>query len=181
MGIGQAKGAMVTATAARAATIEGRSTLVVDNQSTLPRSLADLLGLMAPFGFAERQDFTLAGTRTACEVLRAHRWRLFRRGHWSNQRAFSIVIGQDAHGLKTQTVPAGMRQLRLDMCADCGAVAVHDITPSGWAGAKPVRLVNRLTGVERVAPAVGQPDLVIGWYSGKRRAGREYHGSKPTT
>jgi hypothetical protein len=161
--------------AARKATIEGRSALVVDNQSTLPRSLADLLGLMAPFGFGERQDFDLAGTRTACEVLRVHRWRVFRRGHWSNLRAFSIVIGQDADGtVKTQTVPAGMRQLRLDMCADCGAVAVHDITPSGWAGARPVRLVNRLTGVERIAPAVGQPDLVIGWYSGKRRAGREY-------
>ena len=160
---------------ARTQQIEGRSTLVVDNQSTLPRSLATLLSEMAPFGFAERQDFTLAGTRTACEVLRVHRWRTFRKGHWSNRRAFSLVIGQDADGtLKTQTVPAGTRQLRLDMCADCGAVAVHDITPSGWAGAKPVRIVNRLTGVERVAPAVGQPDLVIGWYSGKRRAGREF-------
>jgi hypothetical protein len=161
--------------AARTQQIEGRSTLVVDNQSTLPRSLATLLSEMAPFGFSERQDFTLAGTRTACEVLRVHRWRTFRKGHWSNRQPFSLVIGQDADGtLKTQIVPAGTRQLRLDMCADCGAVAVHDITPSGWAGAKPVRIVNRLTGVERVAPAVGQPDLVIGWYSGKRRAGREF-------
>lgn len=170
----------MTATAARTATIEGRSTLVVENQATLPKGLSALLSEMAPFGFLERNDFTLAGTRTACEVLRTHRWRVFRKGYWSNPRPFSIVLGQSAHGLQTQIVPRGTRQLRLDMCGDCGAVAVHDITPSEWAGAKPVRLVNRLTGIERIAPTIGQPDLVIGWYSGKRRAGREYHGPSTT-
>lgn len=172
----------MTATAARTATIEGRKTLVVGNQSPLPRSLSDLLTDMAPFGFSERADFALAGTRTACEVLRVHRWKTFRKGHWSNPRTFSMVIGHQADGsVQTQSVPKGTRQLRLDMCADCGAVVVHDVTPSGWAGAKPVRLVNRQTGAERIAPAIGQPDLVIGWYSGKRRAGREYHVPKPTT
>jgi hypothetical protein len=171
--------AMPRAAAARAieprvTTIEGRKVLVVENQSALPRSLADLLREMTPFGFAERDDFTLAGTRPACEVLRVHRWKLFRRGRWSNPRPFSVVIGKSGETLQTETVPRGVRDLRLEMCADCGAVCVRDISTHGWAGAKPARLVNLQTGRERIAPAVGQRDLVIGWYSGKRRAGRQF-------
>lgn len=165
----------MAATVAKTQIIEGRKTVVVDNQSSLPRKLELLLSEMAPFGFSQRSDFSLAGTRTACEVLRSHRWRIFRQGHWSNQRAFSIVIGQAKDGsLQVETVPVGVRELRLDMCADCGAVCVRDISTHGWAGAKPVRVVNTVTGAERIAPAVGRRDLVIGWYSGKRRAGREY-------
>lgn len=162
----------------RTATIEGQPTLVVANQSSLPASLATLLAEMAPFGFSDRADFTLAGTRPACEVLRVHRWQVFRVGRWSNLREFGVVVGHDNVGgqltPRTVAIPRGMRNLRLEMCADCGAVAVHDITPEQWAGARPASLVNLATGARRVASAVGQPDLVIGWYSGKRRAGREY-------
>lgn len=162
----------------RTATIEGQSTLVVANASGLPSSLATLLTEMAPFGFAERSDFTLAGTRPACDVLRVHRWQMFRVGRWSNLHDFGVAVGHDNVGgqvvPRTVTVPRGVRNLRLEMCADCGAVAVHDITPEKWAGARPASLVNLATGARRVASAVGQPDLVIGWYSGKRRAGREY-------
>lgn len=151
--------------------IEGQRVLVVESQSALPKSLATLLSEMAPFGFSERYDFTLAGARPACEVLRVHRWQTFRVGHWPNPRPFQVVIG---HGGETETIPRGTRNLRLEMCADCGAVMVRDISTHGWLGAKPSRLVNTQTGAERIAPAVGQRDLVIGWYSGKRRAGREY-------
>jgi hypothetical protein len=160
---------------ARTELVDGQKALAVPNQSSLPRSLATLLSEMAPFGFTERQDFTLAGTRPACEVLRVHRWRVFRVGHWSSPRAFSVVIGKQPDGtLQTATVPKGVRNLRLEMCADCGAVCVRDVSTHGWAGARPVRLVNTQTGLERDAPTVGTRDLVIGWYSGKRRAGREY-------
>jgi hypothetical protein len=163
---------------ARTTTIEGQPTLVVENQSSLPKGLAMLLTQMAPFGFAERADFTLAGTRPACDVLRVHRWQTFRVGRWSNLHDFGVPIGHDNVGgqlvPRTVTVPRGVRNLRLEMCADCGAVAVHDITPEKWAGARPIALVNLATGERRVASAVGQPDRVIGWYSGKRRAGREY-------
>ena len=150
--------------------IEGRRSLVVASQSALPKSLATLLTEMAPFGFTLRSDFTLAGARTACEVLRVHRWTDFRIGHWSNPREFSVVIGKD----QAASVPKGVRNLHLQMCADCGAVCVRDISTHAWAGAMPTRLVNTQTGQERVAPTVGRRDLVIGWYSGKRRAGREY-------
>lgn len=159
---------------ARVEMVEGQRTLVVDNQSALPRSLQTLLAEMAPFGFSERQDFTLAGTRTACTQLRVHRWRTFRVGHWSNPRPFSIVIGQNPTGVQTATVPSGARNLHLQMCADCGAVVVRDISTHGWYGARPARLVNTQTGQERIAPSVGRRDLVIGWYSGKRPASREY-------
>ena len=162
----------------RTTTIEGQSTLVVANQSGLPASLSTLLAEMAPFGFAHRADFSLAGTRPSCEVLRVHRWQLFRLGRWSNRRAFDVAVGHDKVGgqvvARTIAIPPGVRALRLEMCADCGAVAVHDITPEQWAGARPATLVNLATGACRVASAVGQPVLVIGWYSGKRRAGREY-------
>jgi hypothetical protein len=160
----------MAATVARTENIEGQRTLVVDNQSTLPKSLAVLLSEMAPFGFSERADFALAGTRTACEVLRVHRWRVFRVGHWSNPAPFGVVVSPEY----TETVPRGVRNLRLEMCADCGAVCVRDVSTHGWAGARPARLFNTTTGAERIAPAVGRRDLVIGWYSGKRRAGREY-------
>ncbi len=161
---------MAVAQAPRNTVIEGRAVLVAANQSTLPRSLSTLLAEMAPFGFSERHDFTLAGARPACEVLRVHRWQSFRTGHWSNARAFDVVIGTD----QRTTIPAGVRSLRLEMCADCGAVCVRDISTHGWMGASAARLVNTQTGQERIAPSVGQREIVIGWYSGKRRAGREY-------
>lgn len=165
---------MTVAQAPRETVIEGRRALVVENQSGLPRSLQTLLAEMAPFGFSQRADFPLAGARPSCEVLRVHRWQAFRVGHWSNPRPFPVVIGKSGETLQTTTVPAGVRLLWLEMCADCGAVMVRDVSTHGPMGGRAARIVNTQTGAERIAPAVGQRDLVIGWYSGKRRAGREF-------
>ena len=158
--------------------IEGRQALIVESSTSLPRSLSDLLRDMARFGFTVREDFTLAGARTSCEALRVHRFQTFREGRWLNPRAFSVVIGQRLEAgqpqLQTATVATGLRELRLEMCLDCGAVCVRDITPHGSMGARPARLVDTRTGRTRIAPAVGRRDMVIGWYSGARRNGREY-------
>lgn len=160
-------------------TIDGRRTIVVDSRTNLPRALPDLLRDMGRFGFRVRDDFSLGGTRPACETLRVHRFRTFREGRWWNVSTFDVVVGQgpDEHGrraLKTVPVEAGMRELRLEMCEDCGAVAVRDITFEPWAGARPARLRDNATGEVRIAPARRRHDLVIGWYSGARRNGREY-------
>lgn len=169
---------MTVAHAPREQVIEGQRVLVVGNQSALPAKLSGLLAEMAPFGFSERDDFTLAGTRPACEVLRVHRWRIFRVGRWSNLRDFEVAVGHDkVDGQvvpRTITVTRGVRNLRLEMCADCGAVMVRDLSTHSSMGGRAARIVNQQTGVERIAPAVGTRDLTIGWYSGKRRAGREY-------
>lgn len=165
---------MTVAQAPRETVIEGRRALIVDSASALPKAMPTLLAEMAPFGFSERADFALAGTRPACDVLRVHRWRVFRVGRWSNPRPFTVVIGKAGQTLQTATVPRGVRTLRLEMCADCGAVMVRDLSTHDSMGGRAARIVNQQTGAERVAPAVGQRNLVIGWYSGKRRAGREY-------
>lgn len=154
--------------------IEGRRTIVIDSKTNLPRSMPDLLRAMDRFGFTFSDDFTLAGTRPACETLRVHRFRRFREGRWWNPSAFPIVIGKDGDTLRTVTVPAGVTFLDLRMCEDCGAVMVRDVTPHAPMGARPARLFNPTTGETRVAPAIGHRDLVIGWYSGARRNGREY-------
>ena len=154
--------------------IEGRRTIVIDSKSNLPRSMPDLLRAMDGFGFTFRDDFDLKGTRPACESLRVHRFRRFREGRWWNPSAFPVVIGKDGDTLRTVTVPHGVTLLSLQMCEDCGAVVVRDVSPHAPLGAKPARLINTVTGETRVAPAVGNRDLVIGWYSGARRNGREY-------
>ena len=55
-----------------------------------------------------------------------------------------------------------VRDLRVLMCLDCGAACVRDIS------------FDRLPGLPTGGQALRRRDLVIGWYSGKRRAGREY-------
>lgn len=125
--------------------IEGQPTLVVPDASPLPPKLDGLLGEMAAFGFSYRADISPAGTRPACTVLREHRFQRFREGRWlarSGARRGQVL------------------DLHLRMCADCGAVEVRDLS------------IDRLAGltVGRAGPA--RRDHVIGWYSGKRVAGR---------
>lgn len=158
-------------TAPQYATIEGRRVLVVEQDRGLPRKMQDLLSAMARFGFAFREDFAPAGARTACEQLREHRLERFREGRWWNPRRF-VVYGD--HPGSSRVIDAGLLTLALSMCRDCGAVCVRDVTPEMWAGARPARLVNRVTGTERIAPAVLSRNVILGWYSGARRAGREY-------
>lgn len=160
----------MTDTAPRTETIEGQRVLVVENDHGLPRSLDELLRQMAAFRFTYRADPVLRGTRPACEVTRTHRFVRFREGRWFARRPIVIRGAADS----ARVIPAGVLSLALTMCEDCGAVCVRDVTPEMWAGARPARLVNLRTGDERVAPATSTRNVVIGWYSGKRRAGREY-------
>lgn len=151
-------------------TIEGTPTYVVENDHGLPGSLETLLREMSSFGFTYEDDPTLRGTRPACEQLREHRFVRFREGRWFARRSLHIRGGPTS----VRVIPPGVLSLALTICADCGAVCVRDVSTEMWAGARPTRLVNLRTGDERIAPARGNRDVVIGWYSGKRRAGREY-------
>jgi hypothetical protein len=153
-------------------TIEGRRTLVVTNEHGLPRSLEELLRQMQSFGFTHKADPVLGGARTACESLRTHRFARFREGRWFTPR--DLVIRGGAAPDAQRTIPAGVLELALSMCQDCGAVCVRDVSSEMWAGARPARLVNLRTGDERLAPAIGRRNVVLGWYSGARRNGREY-------
>jgi hypothetical protein len=159
------------ATAPRYMTLHGQRVLVVTDQRGLPQKLDGLLEAMAHFGFAFRDDFTPTGTRTACEAANDHRLRVFREGRWWNPAPFRV---HGDHPLAYRVVDAGQLLLRLEMCQDCAAVCVRDVSPELALGARATRLVNRVTGAERIAPAVGRRNVVLGWYSGKRRAGREY-------
>lgn len=156
----------------RAEVIEGRKTLVVETDYGLPRSLDELLRQMSGFGFTYKADITLAGARTSCEALREHRFARFREGRWFARKPLLVRGGADPASVRE--IPAGVLNLALTMCADCGAVCVRDVTVEMWAGARPARLVNLATGAVRTAPAVLPRDLILGWYSGKRRAAREY-------
>ena len=158
-------------TAPRVETIEGQPTVVVVNDHGLPQGLDEMLRQMAPFGFSHKEDRDLRGTRTACEALREHRWFRFREGRWFARRPLVIQGGRPG---ATRVIPAGVLNLELSMCEDCGAVCVRDVSLEMWAGARPARLINHATGDVRIAPAVLPRNVVIGWYSGKRRAAREY-------
>lgn len=164
---------MVTtaATEPRYMTIQGQRVLVVPRQSGLPQKMEQLLDAMAHFGFAFREDIVPRGTRTSCEQLNEHRFATFREGRWWNRTPFRVSGG---HPDSFRVIEAGLLLLRLEMCQDCGAVCVRDVSPEPEAGATPVRLKNLLTGAWRTAPSVGRRNVVLGWYSGKRRAGREY-------
>jgi hypothetical protein len=127
-------------TAARTEIIEGQQTLVVERKPPLQPKLDRLLGaltLVRDYGMTPP-----TGTRPSCE-MRQHRFLNFRDGRH---------VGLD--GI--------VRDLRLQMCADCGAVCVRDIS------------IDRLPGL---TPGRGGPrrrDHVLGWYSGARRNRREY-------
>lgn len=121
-------------------TIEGQKTLVVERRPPLQPKLDGLLGALTHV--TARVDITPGGTSVACE-LRDHRFRLFREGRH---------VGLDGV----------VRDLRLQMCADCGAVCVRDIS------------FDRLPGLPTGRGGPRRRDDVLGWYSGKRRAAREY-------
>lgn len=159
-----------TAAGPRTTVIEGQRVLVVENDHGLPRSLNDLLRAMASFGFSYANDPVLGGARPACDVLREHRFVRFREGRWFSRQPITVRGAAES----ARVIPPGVLHLALTMCADCGAVCVRDTSPEMWAGARPARLVNLKTGDERTAPSIGRRDVVLGWYSGARRNGREY-------
>lgn len=122
-------------------TIEGRPTLVVKRTPPLPPSLDRLLAALSPVTF--RADIRPAGARVACETLREHRFARLREGRH---------VGLDAV----------IRDLRVLMCQDCGAVQVRDVS------------IDTLPGLRAGRAGPARRDMVIGWYSGARRNQREY-------
>lgn len=130
-----------TAAEPRYTTIEGVRVRVVERTPPIPRTLDLLLGAM--FGVTVREDIRPLGARPACDVARTHRFGVLREGrHLGTDRV--------------------LRDLRVEMCRDCGAACVRDISYDRMAGLP----------VGRRGP--NRRDLVLGWYSGARRAGREY-------
>jgi hypothetical protein len=90
-------------------------------------------------------DVRPSGARIECEVDRDHPFAVLRIGRHT---------GLD--GI--------IRDLKVSMCPYCGAVQVRDVSLDTTIAGEPV-------------PRNGDPlrrDHVIGWYTGKRRAGREY-------
>lgn len=128
--------------------IAGRQVEVQTIDWGLPSKMDALLAAL--FGVTHREDIVLRGTSAACEVWRTHRFQLFRAGRY--YPVSGVMRGQ-------------VLDLRLNMCADCGAVEVRDISYDRSFDGEPVPL-------GRGSPA--RRDRIIGHYSGKRRAGREY-------
>ena len=122
-------------------TIEGQQTLVVERKPPLPAKLDQLLAAM--FGVTVRNDVRPTGASTACETWRTHRFSVLREGRH---------LGPDRV----------IRDLRLQMCADCGAVCVRDIS------------FDRISGLPTGRRGPARRDLVLGWYSGARRGQRQY-------
>lgn len=55
-----------------------------------------------------------------------------------------------------------LRDLRIQMCPHCGAVCVRDVS------------FDRIGGLPIGRGGPRRRDLILGWYSGSRRAGRQY-------
>ena len=122
--------------------IEGRKVArTPNNRPPLQPSLDRLLS--AVYMVTRREDIRPAGTRVQCEVERTHRFGVLREGRH---------VGLDAV----------VRDIRVEMCRDCGAVCVRDVS------------YDRLTGLPVGRRGAQRRDAVIGWYSGKRLDGREY-------
>ena len=132
---------MRTGTAPRRMTIDGQAAVVVERTPPLPGHLDELLRGM--FGLVAREDIRPAGAARQCEVLRVHRFGVLREGRH---------LGLDRQ----------LRDLRVEMCRDCGAVCVRDIT------------YDRMPGLPVGRRGPLRRDHVIGWYSGARRNRREY-------
>lgn len=127
----------------RVQTIEGQRVLVVDRKPPLPRKFPDLLHAMF---VSQRWDRPHgSGPSSLCDT-REHRMR-------------NLVAGRHV-GLD-----GVVRDLVVQMCADCEAVCVRDVS------------LDVAVDGERVPQGHGGPrrrNEILGWYSGKRRAGREY-------
>lgn len=121
-------------------TIEGQRTLVIERkpplQPTLDRLLANLSLVTV------REDIRPTGTAAHCEQ-RDHRFGTLREGRH---------VGLDGV----------VRDLRIQMCHDCGACCVRDISR------------DRLAGLPTGRRGPARKDHVLGWYSGARRNRREY-------
>lgn len=127
-------------TAARNEIIEGTPTLVVERRPPLPQGLPALLGALQLV--TRREDIVPGGTSVRCEQ-REHRFGVLREGRH---------VGLDGV----------VRDLRIEMCRDCGATCVRDIS------------YDRLAGLPVGRRGPQRRDMVIGWYSGARRNRREY-------
>lgn len=123
--------------------IEGRRTTIVERKPPLPQKLDSLIGGLTHVKY--RADVTPQGARYSCE-LREHRFLRLREGRY---------IGPDAI----------VRDLRIEMCADCGAVCVRDISFDTAFGGESVPIGRR---------GPNRKDHILGWYSGARRNGREH-------
>lgn len=134
-------------------TVEGRKAVVRPTGSGLPRKLDELLRQMATFGFSYIADIRPAGARTACTQLREHRFQRFREGRW---------FARD--GIRRGEI----LDLRLLMCADCGAVQVRDIS---------IDVLDTIQNRQKRPAALDRlkrRDHILDYYSGSRPRGREY-------
>lgn len=135
------------------AVIEGQTVLVIEPPKVLPGTLDLLLRHLVNVTY--RVDPVLGGTATHCDE-RTHRLALFRRG-----RLFA---------------PQGeLLDLELDMCIDCGAVKVRDVSRDSISH----HVDGRLRNAPRLAPR--RRNETLGWYTGARRRNREYHAMSTGT
>lgn len=118
--------------------IEGRRVQVVERKPPLPQRLDTLIDGMGPVWY--RADIAPQGARPSCEQRR-HRFATLREGRYA--------------------CPDGIiRDLRVEVCADCAAACVRDIS------------VDRLGDAPVARSGPNRKSEVIGWYSGSRPRGR---------
>lgn len=122
--------------APRYLTIEGQRTLVVENKPPIPARLDLLIGSL--FGVTVSNDIRPTGASVACEQWRTHRFDVLRVG-------------------RAMCLDRVLRDLRIEMCQDCGAVCVRDIS------------YDRLSGLPIGGAGPARRDLILGWYSGAAR------------
>lgn len=101
--------------------------------------------LLSAMFITSRSDVRPTGARIACEVEREHPF---------------VMLAEGRH-VGTDGV---VRDLRVLMCPFCGAAQVRDQSFDTSIAGEPV---------PRNRPPQRR-DHVIGWYTGKRRSGREY-------
>lgn len=130
--------------------IEGQMTTVVEKTPPLPQRLDALLAGMFQI-FYRDEGIRPKGARAQCEQ-RQHTMRRLREGRY---------VCSD--GI--------VRDLRVELCIYCEAACVRDIS---------FQRLDEMDGghpSDRALHGRGGPvrrNRIIGWYSGKRRAGREY-------
>ena len=120
--------------------IEGREVAVVETRPPLPQRLDTLIDSLRHVTY--RTDFQPRGARYSCE-LREHRFDRIREGRY---------LGPDGIA----------RDLRIEMCLDCGGVQVRDVS------------LDTMPGLASGRRGPNRKSHILGWYSGARPAGREY-------
>ena len=123
--------------------IEGQQVLVVERKPPLQRSLDRLLAALSPVWISH--DIRPRGASASCEGQNVHRFAILREGRH---------VGLDGV----------VRDLRIEMCEDCGAACVRDVSR------------DRIAGLSTGGQALRRRDLILGWFTAPRRAGRTYHG-----